>query len=490
MAKQLSNILIGVGILEQKGSLDKKIEKICFDSREADSHALFVAMKGTQVDGHDFISIVLKNGAKVIVCEDLPDDFPNDATILKVKDSHEALGIIASNFYDRPSGKLKLVGVTGTNGKTTIVHLLHSLFTGLGYQSGMLSTIGNLIHDKKIQATHTTPDPVSINKLLKQMLEEGCSHCFIEVSSHAIDQKRIAGLNFAGGIFTNITHDHLDYHKTFAAYLSSKKEFFDQLPAEAFALVNKDDKNGPVMLQNTKATGHTYALKSNAEFKGKILENQFEGLNMMIGKQEAWFQLSGVFNAYNLMAVYATAVLLGENATEVLAKLSQIKGAEGRMDFMRTDDGIMAIVDYAHTPDALKNILETINEVRTGSEELITVVGTGGDRDRTKRPVMARTAASLSTKVIFTSDNPRSENPDAIIEDMVKGVEGVDYKKILSISKRDEAIKTACMLVKPGDIILVAGKGHEKYQDIKGVKHPFDDKEKLREYLNLRKEGN
>ncbi|MDZ7743829.1 MAG: UDP-N-acetylmuramoyl-L-alanyl-D-glutamate--2,6-diaminopimelate ligase [Bacteroidota bacterium] len=397
---------------------------------------------------------------------------------------------MASNFYDRPSHKLRLLGVTGTNGKTTIVNLLHQLFTGMGYVSGMISTIENQINREKIAATHTTPDPVQINKLLKQMQDAGCSFCFMEVSSHAIDQQRIAGLKFAGGIFTNITHDHLDYHKTFPAYLAAKKAFFDRLPADAFALTNLDDKNGNVMLQNTRAEKHTYALKSNADFKGRILENQFEGLNMIIDKHEAWFRLPGKFNAYNLLAVYGASVLLGEDRTEVLARLSHLKGAEGRMDFIRTKNKITAIVDYAHTPDALKNILETINEVRTQNEELITVVGTGGDRDKSKRAVMARIAASLSTKVILTSDNPRSEDPDSILQNMIQGVDGVDYKKVITISKRAEAIKAACIMAIPGDIILVAGKGHEKYQEIMGVKYPFDDKQKLMEFLNINKEDN
>lgn len=442
------------------------------------------------VNGHKFIEDVVKNGPSVIVCEKMPKELHDQVTYIRVENSAIGLGIIAANYFDNPSRDLKLVGITGTNGKTTVATLLQKLFLSLGYQTGLLSTIENKINDEIIPSTHTTPDPVSINQLLSQMIVKGCSHCFMEVSSHAIDQHRIAGLSFAGGIFTNITHEHLDYHKDFSSYLKAKKLFFDNLPVSAFALTNLDDKNGRVMLQNTNAEPRSFALKHNADFRAKIIENQFEGLQLLIDNKEVWFRLAGEFNAYNLLAAYATAFLLGEDKTEVLEKLSCLEGAEGRFDLVRLPENITGIIDYAHTPDALKNVLGTINSIRTKNEQLITVVGAGGDRDPAKRSEMGKISASLSNKVIFTSDNPRSEDPEEIIKDMMDGVDGVDFKKTISITNRREAIKTACMLAQAGDIILVAGKGHEKYQEIKGEKIPFDDKEVLRGCLIIKNKDN
>jgi UDP-N-acetylmuramoyl-L-alanyl-D-glutamate--2,6-diaminopimelate ligase len=488
--KKTINILDGIQIVEQIGSIDKVVGDICFDSRKAGLNTMFVAMHGTMTDGHKYLGQVAKQGASVIVCEEMPQDISETCTYVKVKSSKQALAKIASNFYGNPSSKLKLIGATGTNGKTTIVTLLHKLFQQLGYHVGMLSTIQNKIDERIIPSTHTTPDPIQINALLKEMVDAGCSHCFMEVSSHAIDQGRTSELGFCGGIFTNLTHDHLDYHKDFASYLKAKKTFFDQLPGSAFALTNLDDKNGSTMLQNTKAKKYTYALLHPADFKARILDNQFEGLQLQIDNEEVWMLLSGKFNAYNLLSVYGTAMLLGEDKIKTLAKLSQLEGAEGRMEFIRSQNNITAIVDYAHTPDALKNILETINEIRTGNEQLISVVGAGGDRDKSKRPLMAQIAARLSNKIILTSDNPRSEDPEKIINEMIEGIDGVDYKKMLALSMRKEAIKTACMLAQPKDIILVAGKGHEKYQEINGIKHPFDDRQILIECLNLKTEAN
>jgi len=475
--KKLQDILYKAGIQEKIGSTDIKISDICFDSRKVTSKSLFIAVKGSQVDGHQYIVQSVEKGAIAIVCESFPEIISKDITYIKVADSSYALGIIASNYFDNPSSKLRLVGVTGTNGKTTIVTMLYQLFMKFGYSVGLLSTIKNKINEKEFSATHTTPDPIQLNQLLKEMVEKDCAYCFMEVSSHAAHQHRIAGLEFAGGIFTNITHDHLDYHKTFDEYIKAKKMFFDALPSTAFALSNMDDKNGRVMLQNTKANIKTYALKSGVDFKAKIIENTFSGLHLDVNGHEVWFQLIGEFNAYNLLAIYATAVLLGKEDTEVLAVLSALEPVEGRFDFIRSPENITAIVDYAHTPDALKNVLETISSIRTGIEKLISVVGCGGDRDRTKRPVMAKIACDFSDKVILTSDNPRSEDPDEIINEMKKGVDALGKRKTISIVNREEAIKTAYALAAPGDIILIAGKGHEKYQEIKGVKHPFDDKQ-------------
>jgi UDP-N-acetylmuramoyl-L-alanyl-D-glutamate--2,6-diaminopimelate ligase len=485
MSKELKDILYKVRIKEVVHSTELRIDSIQFDSRLVDSKSLFIAVRGTQTDGHKYIDKAIENGASAIVCEEFPEKLLSGITYIKVENSAVALGLIASNFYDNPSSKLKLVGVTGTNGKTTIVTLFYKLFRELGYSVGMLSTIHNLVDDKEVKATHTTPDAIQINKLLHDMVDKGCEFCFMEVSSHAVAQKRIEGLDFDGGVFTNITHDHLDYHPDFDDYLKAKKAFFDNLPANAFALSNMDDKNGRVMLQNTKAVKRTYSLKSLANHKCRILENQFDGMLLKINGEEVWFKLVGEFNAYNILAVFAAASQFDLNKHEILATLSKIEGAEGRFDILRSEDNITAIVDYAHTPDALKNVLKTINSIRTKSEQLITVCGAGGDRDPSKRPEMGKVATDLSDKVIFTSDNPRTEDPDQIIEDIRKGVEGQNFKKALAITNRKEAIRTACSMSKPGDIILVAGKGHEKYQDINGVKHHFDDKEVIREFLNI-----
>jgi UDP-N-acetylmuramoyl-L-alanyl-D-glutamate--2,6-diaminopimelate ligase len=440
-----------------------------------------VAVKGTTVDGHQFIQKAVDAGTGAIVCETLPETLQKEVSYIKVNNSAEALGHIASNFYDNPSEKLKLVGITGTNGKTTTVTLLYNLFEQLGYKTGLLSTILNKIHNKTISSTHTTPDAVALNELLHDMVEAGCDYAFMEVSSHAIHQHRIAGLKFSGGIFSNITHDHLDYHKTFKDYLLTKKKFFDDLPFEAFALVNIDDKNGRVMLQNTRAAKYTYSLKSMADFKAKILESQFDNMLLDIDGHQIYTLLVGEFNAYNLLAVYATAVLLDQDKQEVLTLLSTLKGADGRFEVLRSKNNITVIVDYAHTPDALENVLKTINKIRTTNEQLITVVGAGGDRDREKRPKMARIASRLSNRIILTSDNPRNEDPNEIIKEMQAGIEIIKKNATLSIADRREAIKTALMMAQPGDIILIAGKGHENYQEINGVKHHFDDKEVVME---------
>src|ERR1035437_6610021 len=473
--KLLKDILYKVGLTEVIGSTNISITAISFDSRKIEKDSLFVAVKGTLSDGHKYIDDTITKGAVAILCEELPQNINDKITYIKVKDTTSALGIIASNFYGNPSESLLLVGITGTNGKTTTVTLLFDLFRKLGYKVGLLSTVKNQINNDIIPATHTTPDAIQLNALLRQMLDKGCTHCFMEVSSHAIVQKRISGIHFAGAVFTNITHDHLDYHKTFAEYIKAKKGFFDMLSSDAFALTNKDDANADIMVQNTKATKKTYSLRAMADFRCKVVENQFSGLLLNIDNNEVWSKLIGNFNAYNLLAVYATAVLLKEDKTNVLTTLSTLNSVEGRFQYVRAENGIIGIVDYAHTPDALMNVLKTINDIRTGNEEVITLVGCGGDRDAAKRPVMAKIACDLSNKVILTSDNPRSEEPDAIIKQMQKGVDAVNYKKTLSITDRREAIKTACSIAKAGDIILIAGKGHEKYQEIKGVKHSFDD---------------
>lgn len=483
--KLLKDILYKAGLIEVIGSTNVAIMGISFDSRRIEKDSLFVAVKGTQRDGHAYITEVVTKGAIAILCEDLPEALNDKVTYIKVKDTTAALGIIAGNFYDNPSAAIKLVGVTGTNGKTTTVTLLFNLFKKLGYKVGLISTVKNQINSDVLLATHTTPDAIQLNALLRQMVDKGCTHCFMEVSSHAVVQNRIAGIHFTGAVFTNITHDHLDYHITFDEYIKAKKRFFDQLGSDAFALTNKDDANGEIMLQNTKALKRTYSLRSMADFKCKIVENQFSGLLLNIDNQEVWSKLIGSFNAYNLLAVYAAAVLLKEDKTNVLTTLSSLNSVEGRFQYIRTDDGRIGIVDYAHTPDALTNVLKTIADIRTGNEKVITVVGCGGDRDAAKRPMMAKIACDLSNKVILTSDNPRSEDPEAIIKQMQKGVDAVNNKKTISITDRSEAIKTACSYAKPGDIILVAGKGHEKYQEIKGVKHPFDDMQVLQENLKL-----
>ncbi len=483
--KLLKDILYKAGIIEVSGSTNVAITALTFDSRKIEKDSLFIAVKGTQHDGHIYINDVIGKGAIGILCEEFPEIMNEKVTYVKVKDTSAALGIIAANFYDNPSEKLKLVGITGTNGKTTTVTLLFNLFKKLGYKTGLLSTVKNQIINDVIPATHTTPDAIQLNALLKQMVDKGCTHCFMEVSSHAVVQNRIAGLVFSGGVFTNITHDHLDYHKTFDEYIKAKKRFFDLLGNAAFALTNRDDVNGEIMLQNTKATKKTYSLRSMADFKCKVVENQFSGLLLNIDNQEVWSKLIGSFNAYNLLAVYATAILLKEDKTNVLTTLSSLTSVEGRFQYIRTDEGVIGIVDYAHTPDALVNVLKTIMDIRTGNEQVITVVGCGGDRDAAKRPMMAKIACDLSNKVILTSDNPRSEDPETIIKEMQKGVDAVNNKKTISITDRSEAIKTACSYAKPGDIILVAGKGHEKYQEIKGVKHDFDDMQVLQENLRL-----
>lgn len=480
---QLKDILYKVNIREIHGSTNMMINSICLDSRQLGGGSVFIARKGTAVDAHRFIPSAIESGARVIVCENLPHELFDEITYICVDDSELALGIMASNFYQNPSENIILCGVTGTNGKTTIVSLLHQMFTELGYAAGLISTVGNKINKRNAEATHTTPDAIQINSLLKEMADAGCTYCFMEVSSHAIDQKRIAGLKFAGGIFTNITHDHLDYHGEFSNYLKAKKAFFDLLPATAFALSNADDKNGKYMLQNTRADKHSYGLKSVCDFRGKLMENLLDGLMLNIDGQEIWCKLIGEFNAYNLMAVYGTAMMLKQDRGRILTLLSKLDTAEGRFEHFRTEGGITAIVDYAHTPDALQNVLRTINTIRTGNEQLITVVGAGGDRDRSKRPLMGNIAGQLSDRLILTSDNPRSEDPEEIINEMKAGVEGIDYKKLLVITNRKEAISTACALAKKGDIILLAGKGHEKYQEIKGVRHPFDDKKLLEEIL-------
>lgn len=481
--KLLSDIIYKVRLEEITGSTHMAIASVTFDSRAIKKDSLFVATKGTSVNGHDFINKAIENGAIAIVCEEMPENKNEAVTYIKVKDSSFALGIIACNFFDNPSEKLKLIGITGTNGKTTTVTLLFNLFKSLGYSVGLLSTVENKINNTVVPSTHTTPDALTLNELLTTMLTHGCEFVFMEVSSHAVAQNRIAGLSFTGAIFSNITHDHLDYHKTFDEYIKAKKGFFDQLPNTAFALVNRDDRNGSVMLQNTKAQKHTYGLQNMADFKCRILENQLNGLLLNIDNTEVWVKLIGTFNAYNVLAVYATAVLLKQNKTNVLTALSNLNSVEGRFQYFKSPKGIIGIVDYAHTPDALKNVLETIKDIRTGNEQVITLVGCGGDRDAAKRPVMAAIACEYSNKVVLTSDNPRSEDPEEILNQMQKGINPVDAKKTLRITDRREAIKTACSLSNPGDIILIAGKGHEKYQEIKGVKQLFDDYAILKETI-------
>lgn len=483
--RELKDILYKVNITSASGDMGVAVKGISFDSRQVKKGYLFVAVKGTQSDGHDFIDVAIKSGVIAIVSERLPETLSPKVTYVTVKNSTKALGVIASNYYDNPSSKIKLVGITGTNGKTTVATLLHKLFTSLGYSPGLLSTVENRVNDEILKATHTTPDPIQINELLIKMLAARCTHCFMEVSSHAVVQGRVEGLNFAGGVFTNITHDHLDYHRTFESYIKAKKGFFDELPADAFALVNVDDKRGMVMLQNTKAARRTYALKKMADFKAKVITNSLEGLELEIENRTVWFKLIGDFNAYNLLSVYGTAVLLGEDPESVLMRLSALTGAAGRFELVMPGSKFTAIVDYSHTPDALKNVLETISQFRTGVEQVISIVGCGGNRDKMKRPLMAAIACKYSNKTIFTSDNPRNEDPMEIIKDMQKGVSVTDAKKTLVIVDREEAIKTACMMAKEKDIILVAGKGHENYQEIKGVKYPFDDKEVLERMLKM-----
>lgn len=481
--KEVKEIVYKVEVVAVYGPTNVVVNAVVFDSRQVQKNCLFVAQKGLVFDGHKFIDKAIELGALVVVCEKVPTVINPHVTYIQVKNSDSALAIIASNFYDNPSSKLKLVGVTGTNGKTTIASLLYKLFQKAGFSVGLLSTVKILVDTTYYEATHTTPNSLLINQYLSEMVKAGCEYCFMEVSSHGIHQKRTEGLVFAGGIFTNLTHDHLDYHKTFKEYRDVKKSFFDSLPKTAFALVNIDDKNGEVMLQNTKANKYTYALKTMANYKVKILENQFSGLFLNVNGNEVCVKLTGSFNAYNLCAVYGAAHLLGLNATEALTYISELESVSGRFQHVTSKDKITAIIDYAHTPDALKNVLETINDIRTGNEQVITVVGCGGDRDKAKRPVMGRIASQLSTQVIFTSDNPRSEDPQVILNEIEAGVEPQNYKKTISILDRAQAIKTATKLANKGDIILVAGKGHETYQEIKGVKTHFDDFEIITELL-------
>lgn len=481
--KTLKDILYGVGLSAVSGSTSIMVNHICFDSRKVGQDDVFVAIKGLVADGHQFIDKAIASGAKSIVCEELPKKFDNDITYVQVDNGNKALAIMASNYYGNPSKNLKLVGVTGTNGKTTVSSLLYQLFKKAGFKVGLISTIKIMVDNKEYATTHTTPDALTINKHLQLMNDEGVEYCFMEVSSHGIHQKRTEGLVFEGAIFTNLSHDHLDYHKTFAEYRDTKKRLFDQLSKKAFALTNIDDKNGLVMLQNTSARKYTYALKSYANYRAQILENQFNGQLLKMDDHEVWSKLIGDFNAYNMLAIYATADLLGLEKLEILRLLSELENVDGRFQYYISKEKITAIVDYAHTPDALKNVLDTINTLRTGNENVITVVGCGGDRDKSKRPVMGHIATALSNKVIFTSDNPRSESPTVIIEEMEAGVEAQNANKTLSIVNRKQAIKTACQLAATHDIILVAGKGHETYQETNGVREDFDDFKIVKELL-------
>lgn len=481
----LQDILYGVSIQNLAGNTSREVSALNFDSRKVGKGDVFFAVSGTHTDGHLYIDQVLAAGAAVIVCERMPANLHQEVTYIQVENTAEVLGQMAGNYYGNPSSELKLVGITGTNGKTTIATILFNLFRALGYHTGLISTVQNQIDEQIIPSTHTTPDPLVLNELLRSMVDAGCNYCFMEVSSHAVVQHRIAGLEFKGGVFSNITHDHLDFHHTFDNYIKAKKEFFDKLPKDAFALTNADDKNGQVMLQNTKAQKKTYALKQIADFHARIVENRFSGLHLEVDHTDVFFKLVGSFNAYNLLAVYGTALLLGQDKLEVLTLLSNLNGAEGRFEDVPNQASVTGIVDYAHTPDAVQNVLTTIHDIRKGNEQVITVIGCGGDRDKGKRPIMAQVACDWSDKVILTSDNPRTEDPLAILKDMEAGVSPSNLRKTLIIADRREAIKTACHLANAGDIILIAGKGHEKYQDVNGVKHHFDDKEVLREQLNL-----
>ncbi|PCE63390.1 UDP-N-acetylmuramoyl-L-alanyl-D-glutamate--2,6-diaminopimelate ligase [Sediminicola luteus] len=481
----IKDILFGVSIGTIYGSTDKSITAIQFDSREVGENDLFVAIKGTLTDGHQYIDKALGLGANCIVCEKLPENLAEDTTYVQTPDPQSALAIMAANYYDNPSKSLKLVGVTGTNGKTTVSSLLYQLFRKAGYATGLISTIKIKVDDQVYPTKHTTPDPLVINKYLAEMRDTGASYCFMEVSSHGLDQKRTDGLVFSGAIFTNLTHDHLDYHKDFAEYRNVKKRLFDQLDKKAFALTNQDDKNGGFMLQNTKATKYGYALKTYTDYRGQLLEQQFDGQLIKINDNEIWSRLIGGFNTYNLLAVYATAELLGLEAMEILRIISELESVDGRFQYYKSPTGVTAIVDYAHTPDALKNVLRTIDELRTGNENVITVVGCGGDRDHSKRPVMGHIASEMSDTVIFTSDNPRSEDPATIINEMEAGVEMQNQRKLLSVVDRAQAIKTACRLAQDKDIVLVAGKGHETYQETQGVRSEFDDFKKIKEALTV-----
>jgi len=482
---KLNELIKNIEISALQGSAAVEVSRIEFDSRKVTAGTAFVAQRGVHVDGHNYIEKAVNSGASVVFCEEIPEVLSGKAVFVQVPDTNFVLGELAAAFYNYPSAKMKVVGVTGTNGKTSIATLLQRLFMQQGYSVGLISTISYRINEHEETASHTTPDALKIQQLLAEMEKAGCEFCFMEVSSHAIHQKRISGIQFAGGIFTNITHDHLDYHKTFAEYIKAKKAFFDALPENAFALTNIDDKNGLVMLQNTKAKKYTYANKAMADFHCKVLENHFDGMLLDIDGQETWTRFVGLFNASNLLAVYAAAVLLQQDKVEVLAHISNLQPVQGRFETIRSLDGKFAVVDYAHTPDALKNVLSAIAEIRTKNEQVITVVGAGGDRDKTKRPEMAEEALKASDKVILTSDNPRTEDPEAIIKDMENGVQAQYKNKVVSITNRHEAIKTATLLAQPGDIILIAGKGHETYQEINGVKHHFDDREEVRKCFGI-----
>jgi UDP-N-acetylmuramoyl-L-alanyl-D-glutamate--2,6-diaminopimelate ligase len=483
---RIEEILKGIDILSLTGDSAKTVSGIEFDSRNVSGGSLFVAVKGYKTDGHDFIKAAVSSGAVAVICETLPEDYDSKICWIKTGDSAKALGIAASNFYDNPSLSLKLIGVTGTNGKTTIATLLYRMFQKLGYKCGLFSTVCNYINDRELPATHTTPDPVQLNRLLAEMVSEGCDYAFMEVSSHSADQQRIAGLKFDGGIFTNLTHDHLDYHKTFDNYLAAKKRFFDSLHSDAFALVNADDRNGRVMLQNCKARPYTFSVRGMADFRCGIIEQGFEGMGLKIQGEEVWTRFIGDFNASNLLAVYAASELLGAAGKEILTILSDLHPVAGRLEVVKSPEGISGIVDYAHTPDALLNVIDTLNKIREGGVQLITVVGAGGDRDKTKRPRMAAISAEGSSKTILTSDNPRTEDPEKILDDMEAGITPDLKRKTLRISDRREAIRTAVMLANPGDVILIAGKGHETYQEIMGIKYHFDDREELKNALLLR----
>ena len=481
----LKDIIYGVRIENVIGSTNVAVEGVAYDSRQMMQFGMFVAIPGTQVDGHKFIEVAISNGAIAVLCEQLPENLNVGITYIVVQSASIALGVVASNFYNNPSNHLKLIGVTGTNGKTTSATLMYNLYRMMGYKVGLLSTVINKIHNEPVEATHTTPNAIDVHRLLQEMVEKGCSFCFMEVSSHAVTQNRIAGLNFVGGVFTNITHEHLDYHGSFDNYISAKKGFFDVLSKDAFALVNADQIHGDTMVQDSKAKVYTYGINSVADYKAKILENQFNGLHLNIDGQDLYSKLIGGFNAYNILAAYGTAVLLGQEKLDVLTTISNLNSVEGRFEYLRSAKGVMGIVDYSHTPDALENVLKTIKDIRTGNEMVITVVGCGGDRDKGKRPLMAKIACQFSDQVIFTSDNPRSEDPNSIIEEMQKGVEPIDYKKTVSIPSRKEAIKMAVSIAHAGDILLIAGKGHENYQIIGDETVPFDDMEILNETLKV-----
>jgi len=481
--KTIAEILHTIPVQECIGELNIPVYGIESDSRKVEQGFLFVATCGTQCDGHDFIPAAITKGAIAVICEKMPEQKNPDVIYIKVKNANDTLGCVASAWFDFPSSKLKLVGITGTNGKTTVATLLYQLFMRLGYKTGLLSTVCNYVNEEKVTATHTTPDPISLNALLADMVKSGCQYAFMEVSSHAVEQRRIAGLEFAGGVFTNLTRDHLDYHQTFANYLKAKKRFFDDLSEKAFALTNSDDKNGLVMLQNTKAKKYTYSARGLADFKVKVLEDNFDGMLLEINGKEIVVPFIGRFNAMNLLAVFGAAVLLGQEEYEVLINLSALHSVSGRFEVILSPSGFRAIVDYAHTPDALSNVIDTINEIREGAGKLITVVGCGGNRDKGKRPVMAQEAANGSDQVILTSDNPRNEDPQEIINDMLAGLDVIQKRKVIAIPDRYQAIKTACMLAQRGDVILVAGKGHEDYQEINGVKHHFDDKEVISDVM-------